>query len=116
MKQKKLFCQLIWCLCINAGVLAQNIEQIHMKNGSVVEGYICEQIPGKSITIQSATATIVVGADSLQSTTERLVNINSLSSLWQDWAEDQLKLSGQSLKLTTLRFVNVEYKDVCCME
>ena len=50
MKQKKLFCQLIWCLCINAGVLAQNIEQIHMKNGSVVEGYICEQIPGKSIT------------------------------------------------------------------
>lgn len=61
MKQKKLFCQLIWCLCINAGVLAQNIEQIHMKNGSVVEGYICEQIPGKSITIQSAAATIVVG-------------------------------------------------------
>ena len=116
MKQKKLFCQLIWCLCINAGVLAQNIEQIHMKNGSVVEGYICEQIPGKSITIQSATATIVVGADSLQSTTERLVNINSLSSLWQDWAEDQLKLSGQSLKLTTLRFVNVEYKDVCIIE
>ncbi len=87
-----------------------------MKNGSVVEGYICEQIPGKSITIQSATATIVVGADSLQSTTERLVNINSLSSLWQDWAEDQLKLSGQSLKLTTLRFVNVEYKDVCIIE
>lgn len=87
-----------------------------MKNGSVVEGYICEQIPGKSITIQSATATIVVGADSLQSRTERLVNINSLSSLWQDWAEDQLKLSGQSLKLTTLRFANVEYKDVCIIE
>lgn len=87
-----------------------------MKNGSVVEGYICEQIPGKSITIQSAAATIVVGADSLQSTTERLVNINSLSSLWQDWTEDQLKLSGQSLKLTTLRFVNVEYKDVCIIE
>lgn len=95
---------------------AQSIEQVYMSNGSVVEGYICEQIPGKSITIQSVKATIVVGVDSLQSTTERQVNINSLSSSWQDWAEDQLKLSGQSLTLTTLRFVNTEYKDVCIIE
>lgn len=107
---------LLGLIAIAGSVNAQTIEQVYMSNGSVVEGYICEQIPGKSITIQSVKATIVVGVDSLQSTTERQVNINSLSSSWQDWAEDQLKLSGQSLTLTTLRFVNTEYKDVCIIE
>lgn len=97
-------------------ITAKNIEQVYMKNGSIVEGYICEQVPGKSITVQSAKATIIVGSDSLQSTTEREVNVNDLSAPWQDWAEEQLKLSGQSLKLATLHFANIEYKDVCIVE
>ena len=33
--------------------IAQNVEQIYMKSGSVVEGYIAEQKPGKYITIQT---------------------------------------------------------------
>lgn len=97
-------------------ICPQNIERVHMKNGSVVEGYISEQVPGKFITIQSVKATIIVSVDSLQSTTEREVNANSLSPLWQDWTEDQLKLSGQSLILSTLYFANTEYKDVRVVE
>ena len=46
--------------------VAQNVEQIYMKSGSVVEGYIAEQKPGKHITIQTTKATIVVNSDSLQ--------------------------------------------------
>lgn len=54
-------------IAIGPGMLmAQNVEQIHMKSGSVVEGYIAEQKPGKHITIQTTKATIVVNSDSLQ--------------------------------------------------
>lgn len=52
--------------CAISNVSAQNIEQLYMKSGSVVEGYIAEQKPGSYITVQSTKATIVVNSDSLQ--------------------------------------------------
>ena len=49
MTQNKLFYLILVALEIfsaNITVSAQNIEQIYMKSGSVVEGYIAEQNPG----------------------------------------------------------------------
>ena len=66
---------------------AQNVEQIHMKSGSVVEGYIAEQKPGKHITIQTTKATIVVNSDSLQNRVIERIPIESLSKEWREWAE-----------------------------
>ena len=63
-----------------------------MKSGSVVEGYIAEQKPGKSITIQTTTATIVVNSDSLQNKVIERVPVESLSKEWKIWAETNNKL------------------------
>lgn len=70
MKRKGLFylfssLVLLYGVCFNSA--AQNVECIYLASGSEVEGYISEQIPGKSITVQTAKATVVVSSDSLQS-------------------------------------------------
>ena len=57
---------LLIVISANIKTFAQNIEQIYMKSGSVIEGYIAEQKPGMYITFRTTKATIVVNSDSLQ--------------------------------------------------
>lgn len=80
---------LIFCVSENSS--AQNIEQLYMKSGSVVEGYIAEQKPGSYITVQSTKATIVVNSDSLQNKIIERVPIDSLSKEWKQWATENSK-------------------------
>ena len=107
--------------CVSANAFAQNIEQIYMKSGSVIEGYIAEQKPGKHITFQTAKATIVVNSDSLQSRiiTEK-IPFEALSAEWQAWAEQNKKYiedDGQKLlELATLEFRNTVYSKVYVLE
>lgn len=97
-------------------IVAQNYEQVYMKNGSVIEGYICEQIPGRTISLSSVKATVVVNSDSLQSSSVRQVNIKELSLTWQSWIKEQPNMNGETVKLTTLHFVATVYKDVYIIE
>ena len=100
--------------------VAQNVEQIHMKSGSVVEGYIAEQKPGKHITIQTTKATIVVNSDSLQNWITERVPLESLSKEWKDWAEQNNKYieneGRKQLELTTLKFKNSVFPKVFILE
>lgn len=101
-------------------VVAQNVEQIHMKSGSVVEGYIAEQAPGKHITIQTTKATIVVNSDSLQNRVIEKVPLESLSDEWREWAEANNKYVDNNgvkqLELSTLEFTNSRYSNVYLIE
>lgn len=107
-------------LCTNANVYAQNVEQIYMKSGSVVEGYIAEQRPGKYITFQTTKATIVVNSDSLQNRIIERVPLESLSKEWREWAENNDKYfeneDGKQLELTTLEFKNSVFPKVFLLE
>lgn len=107
-------------LCAGANTFAQNIEQIYMKSGSVIEGYIAEQKPGKHITCQTIKATIVVNSDSLQNRITERIPFEALSTKWQEWAEQNKKFvekDGQKLlELTTLEFRNVVYPKVYLLE
>ena len=108
-------------LCVSVNASTQNIEQIYMKSGSVIEGYIAEQKPGKHITFQTTKATIVVNSDSLQSRimTEK-IPFEALSAEWQVWAEQNKKYvedDGQKLlELATLEFRNIVYSKVYVLE
>jgi len=101
-------------------VVAQNVEQIHMKSGSVVEGYIAEQKPGKHITIQTTKATIVVNSDSLQNRVIERIPLESLSNEWREWAETNKKYVDNNgvklLELSTLEFNNSKYSNVYLLE
>lgn len=94
---------------------SQDLEQVHLKDGSVIEGFICEQIPGKSVTVQGCKATITVGADSLISSSESIIPVGSLSTEWKSWLMEQ-NVTPDAIKLSTLKFPNTEYKDVRILE
>lgn len=100
--------------------VAQNVEQIHMKSGSVVEGYIAEQKPGKHITIQTTKATIVVNSDSLQNRVIEKFPLDSLPNEWREWAETNNKYEDNNgvkqLELSTLEFNNSKYSNVYLLE
>ena len=91
-----------------------------MKSGSVVEGYIAEQKPGKHITFQTTKATIVVNSDSLQNRIIERVPLESLSNEWKDWAEQNNKYieneGRKQLELTTLEFKNSVFPKVFLLE
>lgn len=101
-------------------VVAQNVEQIHMKSGSVVEGYIAEQKPGKFITINTQKAVIVANSDSVVSQKTETVPFESLSEEWKTWAQANKKIiesNGQKqLELSQLVFKNSEYNNVYLLE
>lgn len=104
----------------SVNTFAQNIEQIYMKSGSVVEGYIAEQKPGKHITFQTTKATIVVNSDSLQNRIIERVPLETLSKEWRDWAEQNNKYTEndgkKQLELTTLEFKNSVFPKVFLLE
>lgn len=109
---------LIFCVSENSS--AQNIEQLYMKSGSVVEGYIAEQKPGSYITVQSTKATIVVNSDSLQNKIIERVPIDSLSKEWKQWATENskwiVKEGKRYLELYTLEFGSSVYSKVFLLE
>ena len=111
-----LFIVVFTTLIANIKTSAQNVEQIYMKSGSVVEGYIAEQKPGKHITFQTTKATIVVNSDSLQNRIIERVPLESLSNEWKDWAEQNNKYieneGRKQLELTTLEFKNSVFPKV----
>lgn len=104
----------------NVTAFAQNIEQFYMKSGSVVEGYIAEQNPGKFITIQTTKATIVVSSDSLENRIIERISAENLPSEWKTWAEENNKYIDndgvKQLELTTLEFKNRTYSKVFVLE
>lgn len=114
----------ILCFALGAqsysSTFAQNVEQIFMKSGSVVEGYISEQNPGKYITINTQKAVIVASCDSLASQKTETVPFESLNEEWKTWAQANKKIiesNGQKqLELSQLVFKNSEYNNVYLLE
>lgn len=123
MIQKRIFYSiLVVFIMFNANVKtsAQNVEKIYMKSGSVVEGYIAEQKPGKYITFQTIKAIIVVNSDSLQNKIIERVPLEALSKEWRDWAEQNNKYiendGKKQMELTTLEFKNSVFPKVFLLE
>ena len=123
MTQNKLFYLILVALEIfsaNITVSAQNIEQIYMKRGSVVEGYIAEQNPGKHLIIQATKATIVANSDSLKDKITERILAENLPPEWKEWAEENNKYIDNAgvkqLELVTLEFKNSVYSKVFILE
>ena len=123
MTQNKLFYLILVALEIfsaNITVSAQNIEQIYMKSGSVVEGYIAEQNPGKHLITQATKATIVANSDSLKDKITERILAENLPPEWKEWAEENNKYIDNAgvkqLELVTLEFKNSVYSKVFILE
>lgn len=100
--------------------LAQNVEKVTLKNGSVLEGYLAEQRPGKSFTVQSTNAVVFASEDSLQSVIQQQVELSTLPQAWTDWAiKNKLaepNKDGQTINLSTLQFKHSTISNVYVQE
>lgn len=119
MKPRILYSMMI-LLCAGVSSFAQNIERVYMRSGSEVEGYVSEQLPGVSITINSSKATVVVNSDSLVNRYVERVPLESLSEEWIEWAEGNdtyvVENGTKILELSTLTFNKTEYSGVFVLE
>lgn len=81
-------------LCLTTSLLvagnlqAQNVETIELKDGSVLEGYISEQVPGKSIVFMANQSTVVQPASAVYSISYEKKSIDSLPAEWKKWVEE----------------------------
>lgn len=104
----------------SATALAQNVEKVTLKNGSVLEGYLAEQRPGKDFTVQSTNAVVFASEDSLLNVTQQQIELSMLPQAWTDWAIKN-KLAepdkdGQSINLSTLQFKHSTISNVYVQE
>ena len=67
---------------------AQIVQKLQLKNGSVLEGYIAKQRPGKDLIFKSERATIYMPGDKVKSYTESKVKVSELDAKWVKWAEE----------------------------
>lgn len=116
----KPFYIVVLVFCASNCVLAQCIERVYMKNGSVVDGYIAEQQPGSWISVQATKATIVVSSDSLLNKSVEIMPADSLLDEWKRWASENdmyMEVDGKKfLELHTLEFANCTYAGVYIIE
>lgn len=100
--------------------LAQNIEKITLKNGTVLEGYLAEQRPGKDFTVQSSNAVVFASEDSLLNVTHKKIELTMLPQAWTDWAiKNRLAepgKDGQTISLSTLQFAHSTISNVYVQE
>ena len=101
-------------------VLAQNVEKVTLKNGSILEGYLSEQIPGKSFTVQSTNAVVFASEDSLLNVTQQQIELSKLPQSWTDWAVKskiaEPNKEGQTINLSTLQFKHSTISNVFVQE
>lgn len=80
---------IIWLVsCLSGFILyARPIERVILKNGSVLEGFISSQRPGKDFVFTSDNATIYLPSKEVKSMTDTVCDLKDLSPAWQNWAK-----------------------------
>ena len=67
---------------------AQIVQKLQLKNGSVLEGYIAKQRPGRDLVFKSEQSTIYMSGSHVKSYSEYKVKVSELDAKWLKWAEE----------------------------
>ena len=94
---------------------AQNIDRIFAKNGSVYEGYISTQIPGKSIVVSAQSATLVVDAAVITNLKYQVKDVSALPNNMVTWLNKN-RPGDATVKVASLKVNGVQYNDVLVLE
>ena len=120
MKTKR-FC---WILLLNLLVLtagAEPYETVVLKNGSVLEGYISVQHPGKDIIFFAEKATVYIPVKQVKSVLEYDIEIETLSDPWKAWVGDNPLLvktvrGSKFLQMTDIILVETAENDTVVLD
>lgn len=98
---KKIVSCLSLLFCLGGITLqAQPVEKIILKNGTVLEGYISKQRPGKDMVFTAEKAVVYIPSEAVKSITNRSMEWKSLSPAWQQWALENNAVEGQGKQRT----------------
>lgn len=78
------------------------VEKIILKNGTVMEGYISKQRPGKDIVFTSSKAVVYLPSKNVKSIANHSVEWQMLPPAWQQWAEENDAVQGSGKNKTVL--------------
>lgn len=84
---------LLAVLCILASIMPSwgtmtQIQKLHLKDGSILEGYVSLQRPGKDLVFTTIRATVVLDAKDVKSITNEDVAESKLEKDWVLWANE----------------------------
>lgn len=101
-------------ICWAALLYASPIEKVVLQDGSVLEGYMSVQRPGKDIVFMAQKATVYVPSDKVVSTVEHETEVEKLSDLWKQWLKDNPNAIEESdgKKYLTLSDIILEKADI----
>lgn len=94
MKNKLILSILLFNLNFFLLAIANPIQKITLKNGSVLDGYISMQHPGKDFAFTTEKAIIYLPSKEVLSIADQEVNIKKLSKEWIEWAEKNDAFTG----------------------
>lgn len=98
---KKLhICVLTFIFCSFIALKAQN-ERIYLKNGSVIVGYISQQIPSENVIITSSQAIVYQNGKEIR-VQDKKIPFDELSQNWKDWALENQAVEEQNGKKVVL--------------
>lgn len=84
-------------ILFNYGLLsAASHSTVMLKDGSVINGNIIVQRPGKDLTIEATDADFVINPKDIVSKKERKVKYDNLSREWKRWALENRALNGDA--------------------
>lgn len=82
-----LYIGIFFCL-FSAVVSAKSYEKVILKSGTILEGYISVQHPGKDLIFSSEKAIVCIPSNKIQTITNHEWNLSSLSKEWKQWADE----------------------------
>lgn len=96
-------------------VAAQTTDKVIIKNGSEYDGYISEQIPGKSITVTTESAILFVPSSEISNLTYRTIDVYNLPERLKLWANNN-RPNDKTLEVASLQIGKKSYTDVVILE
>ncbi len=83
-------------LILNGISFAGSHSTVILKNGSVINGDIIVQRPGKDLTIESEKAILIIKPEDIVSNRDRTVKYDDLSREWKRWVLENRTLKGDA--------------------
>lgn len=112
MKTNRIYLSFILICCVTL-LYAYPVETVVLQDGSVLEGYMSVQRPGKDIVFVAQKATIYVPSDKVVSIVRHETEVDKLSEQWKEWVKDNPNAveTLQGKKYLTLSDIVLEKTD-----
>lgn len=103
-------------LIVAMGVNGKTVQRIHLKNGSILNGYISDQDKKEHLEVQTDSAVIYISDEYARPgrmVSKNLQELRSLSEPWAKWAVDHNALTGnasdQRMMMNEIEFARTGY-------